>query len=158
MIVSDLERRINKQRTFTRSFTPGAKNAESEKDADIAQQLAHLYSVAVSGGDNLSESISTVLRELVSNAFAYAHGEHVEMEMHIGPKGVMITYTDTGGFYQMLEIEALFGHFKGEGGLARIAKAAEVDVDLMNGVLRCSVYGSLSLRQTRQHELAKSAR
>lgn len=153
-IVTELERRINKQRTFTSSFTPGEKN--EEKKEDIVLRLVHLYSVAVNGGEDLYESISAVVRELVGNAFAYALGERVDMEMHIGPEGVMITYSDTGGFYQTLEICDLFAHFKGEGGLARIARTAEVNVDLTNGILRCVKYGPLSLRQTRQHELAKS--
>ena len=128
---------------------------DQESVAQIIAQLANFYDIAVISGGDVHKAVDRIVRELASNSL-YAQGEQATMQLHIGPKGVIVSYSDTGGFYQQRGIFGVLAkHFAGKGGLARISSAAdEVNIEAMHAVLSCVKYGSLSLRQTRSCEMA----
>ncbi len=148
--MNDLEQRIQKKRSFERVFIPDKKSVE-----EIARQFAHFYAIAVTDGGDVHKAVDTMVRELANNSL-YAHGEEATMKLHIGPKGVIVSYSDTGGFYQQRGIlDVLAEHFAGNGGLARISSATdEVNFEAMHAVFSCVKYGSLTLRETREYALA----
>jgi len=140
--MNDLVKRIQEQRSCEQGFVP-----DQESVAQIVEQFANFCHIAVISGGDVHTAVGRIVRELANNSL-YAQGEQATLQLHIGPKGVIVSYSDTGGFFQQAGIaDVLKRHSAGSGGFARIAKAAD-EIEAVHGVLSCIKYCPLLLRPT----------